>query len=111
MKIKLKQIPIVIYLDDTPVRVSEINFPSVTICPGLCPIVDGFDYKPIITGIKSGELELKNFTMKEYDAIFVNNYLLMEVVFITVWNTFNSLVWSQETIFCQNSKSKSQRQI
>lgn len=57
--------PIVFLLDDKPFRVSEINFPSVTLCPGLCPIVDRVDYKLFIDEIKSGRKDLSNFTKRE----------------------------------------------
>lgn len=57
--------PIIVSLDDTPTHVSEIYFPSVTISPGLCPNVDGFDYNPIIDGIKSGEMNLDNLTIQK----------------------------------------------
>lgn len=54
--------PLVISLDDTPIRVSEINFPSVTICPGLCPLVKQVNYKTFVTAIKSGKMSPSNFT-------------------------------------------------
>lgn len=62
---KLNKTPIVISLDDTPIHVSEIYFPSVTICPGISPIVDSVDYKEFVDEIKSGQINLTQFTDQE----------------------------------------------
>lgn len=62
---KLNRTPIVVAVDDTPIRVSEIYFPSMTICPGLCTDIKTFDYEKFVTGIKSGQMDLRNFTELE----------------------------------------------
>lgn len=70
---KLMKTPIVVSHDDTSLHVSDIFFPSVTICPGLCSTVHPLtgktkqiDYAPFVDGIKLGELSLSNFTTREY---------------------------------------------
>jgi hypothetical protein len=57
--------PIVIYVEEKNVHVSEINFPAVTICPGLVLATDSIiklDYDQIIDDLNSGRKSMENFT-------------------------------------------------
>ena len=59
---KLNRTPIVVAVDDTPIHVSEIYFPSMTICPGLSTVMEKIDYEKFVTGIKAGKMDLRSFT-------------------------------------------------
>lgn len=62
---KLQAYPIVIYLQDNPVSVTDIPFPAVTLCPPLNLDIKDFDYKKIATSIKNGSLAVDTLPMDQ----------------------------------------------
>lgn len=62
---KMQAYPIVIYLQENPVSVADIPFPSVAICPPLNFDIDTFDYRSIADSLKAGELLVGNLSLDE----------------------------------------------
>jgi hypothetical protein len=61
--------PIVVSIDEKQVRVTEINFPAVTICPGLILARDDytyFDYDRIVSDLQHGKVSITDLTEHEW---------------------------------------------
>jgi hypothetical protein len=72
--------PIVIYIEEKTVHISSINFPAITLCPGLVLARDDFtflDYDNIVNDIKSQRRSLKNFTEKEFGSNLYSKFIFM----------------------------------
>jgi Amiloride-sensitive sodium channel len=63
--IKSQKFPIIIYLADDPVYVSDIPFPAVTFCPEILTQIADFDYNQIVEDIKHGLISIKDLNEKE----------------------------------------------
>jgi hypothetical protein len=67
--VKIKKHPIVFYIDDEAIPVTEINFPAVSLCPGLI-IRNGpdilIDYNKLKRDFEKGLIH--NFTDSEYES-------------------------------------------
>jgi hypothetical protein len=72
---KMQKNPIVFYIDDEAIPVTEIIFPAVSMCPGLI-IRNGeeilIDYNKWIEDFENGGTT--NFTDSEYSSDFFINY-------------------------------------
>lgn len=60
---KLQAYPIVIYLQENTVSVTEIYFPSVTLCPILNFDIEDFSYESIVSSIENGDLLFSNLSV------------------------------------------------
>jgi hypothetical protein len=68
LMVKMQKTPIVFYVDDVPVPVTEINFPAITLCPGLIIKNDAevlIDYTKKAKDLESGRIDKTNFTQLE----------------------------------------------
>jgi hypothetical protein len=74
---KMQKNPIVFYIDDEAIPVSEINFPAVSMCPGLV-IRNGedilIDYNKLKKDFESGVMT--SFTGSEYESENSPEYLI-----------------------------------
>jgi hypothetical protein len=64
----LMKTPIIIYMDDIAVPVTEFYFPAVTFCPGLMIANDierVFDYDNVKNSLENGEIDFSNLTSSE----------------------------------------------
>lgn len=60
---KLQAFPIIIYVGQNSISVTEIPFPAVTLCPSLNMDVDDFDYEFVARDVKGGNLSIEELPM------------------------------------------------
>lgn len=66
MILKFTTFAIVIKMSDTPYSVSEIPFPSITLCPDVPEELRKMNYYVIIESIRNGTVSWNDLTMEEY---------------------------------------------
>ena len=66
MILKYSTYAIVIKMSDTPYLVSEIPFPSITICPDVPEQLRKMKYYFIIESIQNGTVSWDDLTVEEY---------------------------------------------
>jgi hypothetical protein len=60
--------PIIFYIDDVPLPVTDIYFPAVTVCPGLLMKNSKevlIDYEKVTEDLEAGRIDRKNLTQLE----------------------------------------------
>jgi hypothetical protein len=68
LALNMQKTPIIFYIDDVPVPVTDIYFPAVTLCPGL--LVEKsekvlIDYEQVAEGLEAGRIDRNNLTQLE----------------------------------------------
>jgi hypothetical protein len=66
--VNMQKTPIVFYIDDVPIPVTDVNFPAITLCPGL--IIKNaaeilIDYNKMTKDLEDGRIDRTNFTQLE----------------------------------------------
>jgi hypothetical protein len=91
MVVKIQKNPIIFYIDDEAIPITEINFPAVSVCPGLILMVKEkssfrpkedykhpqmlIDYNGLRRSFQKGLIDQSNFTDSEYEKLIsVINY-------------------------------------
>lgn len=66
MILKFTTLAIVIKMSVTPYSVSEIPFPSITLCPDVPEQLRKMNYYFIIESVQNGSVSWNDLTMEEY---------------------------------------------
>jgi hypothetical protein len=68
--VKMQKNPIIFYIDDEAISVTEINFPAVSLCPGLVLKTTNemlIDYNTMKRSFEKELIDRSNFTDSEYE--------------------------------------------